>query len=237
MARTKQTPISQNVDRPVVAAGSDIQSTERRLTPRPTQGKAPNKGGKQPRKHLSKKLLCLGAHQLEELRSLTIIDPRLVALCEICWCQKSTECLIMKYIPLENTHQCNTSTGELRICSISPSVESLPYPSFMDHHSSHFIGRFREAMIDVLAPEGKISLLTSSTIFTISITSRISKLGQPLYILQTSYMHSVSMATKITLLQWHVILKPVHQEKPLTILRGHSQLPHRNSHNQGCMKY
>ena len=73
MARMKQTPRNPNVDRPVTALGSDIQSTERRPTPRPTQDKVPNKGGKQPRKHLSKKLLHLGAPQLEESRSLTII--------------------------------------------------------------------------------------------------------------------------------------------------------------------
>ena len=56
MARTKQTPRNPNVDRPVVAVGSDIQSAERRLTPRSTQGKVQNKGGKQPRKHITKKL-------------------------------------------------------------------------------------------------------------------------------------------------------------------------------------
>ena len=61
MARTKQTPRNPNIDRPVAAVRSDIQSTERRPTPRPTQGKVPNKGGNQPRKHISKKLLCLGA--------------------------------------------------------------------------------------------------------------------------------------------------------------------------------
>ena len=43
MARMKQTPRNPNVDRPVAAVGSDIQSAERRPTPRPTQGKVPNK--------------------------------------------------------------------------------------------------------------------------------------------------------------------------------------------------
>ena len=43
MARTKQTPRNPNIERPVVAVGSDIQSTERRLTPRPTQEKSPTK--------------------------------------------------------------------------------------------------------------------------------------------------------------------------------------------------
>ena len=61
MARTKQTPRNSNIDRPIVAIGSDIQLTERRPTPKPMLNKTPVKGGKQPRKHLSKKLLCLGA--------------------------------------------------------------------------------------------------------------------------------------------------------------------------------
>ena len=39
MARTMQTPRNPNIDRPIAAVGSDIQSAERRLTPRPTQGK------------------------------------------------------------------------------------------------------------------------------------------------------------------------------------------------------
>ena len=145
----------------------------------------------------------------------------------------------LQYIPLGNTYRCNTSTGELRICTISPSIESLPHLSFMDHHSWCFIGRFRETMEDVYAPEGKITPLTrlpttetpGSTIFTLSITSRISKFGQHLYILQTSHMHSNSIDTKRTLLQWHVTLKPAHQEKPLTLLRRHPQLVQQNSHN------
>ena len=36
MARTKQTPRNPNIDRPAVAIGSDIQSTERRPTLKPT---------------------------------------------------------------------------------------------------------------------------------------------------------------------------------------------------------
>ena len=74
MVRTKQTPRRQtNRDRPVAVLGSDIQSTERRLTPRPTLGKVQSKRGKQPRKHLSKKLLHLGAPPTEESKSFTVI--------------------------------------------------------------------------------------------------------------------------------------------------------------------
>ena len=59
--RTKQTPRNPNIERPVAAIGNDIQYTERKPTPRPTPGKVPSKGGKEPRKHLSKILLHLGA--------------------------------------------------------------------------------------------------------------------------------------------------------------------------------
>ena len=58
MARTKQTPRNPNRDRPIAGVGNNIQSIEGRPTPRPTeQGKVLGKGGKQPRKSLSKKLL------------------------------------------------------------------------------------------------------------------------------------------------------------------------------------
>ena len=84
MARTKQTPRNPNVDRPVVAVGSDIQSTERRPTPRPTQGKVSNKGGKQLRKHFSKKVLYLGAPPVGGIKKPHHYRPSLIALCEIC---------------------------------------------------------------------------------------------------------------------------------------------------------
>ena len=57
MARMKQTPRNLNVNQPKPAVGSDIQPTERRPTPRPSSSKTPVKGKKQPRKHLSQKLL------------------------------------------------------------------------------------------------------------------------------------------------------------------------------------
>ena len=80
MVRTKQTPRNPNIDRPVAAVGSDIQSTERRPTPRPPQGKVLGKGGKQPRKHLSKKLLCLGAPPTGGIKKPHHYRPGLVAL-------------------------------------------------------------------------------------------------------------------------------------------------------------
>ena len=96
MARAKQTPRNPNIDRPVAMVGSDIPSTERRPTPRPTQGKISSKGGKQLRKHLSKKFLCLHAPPMGGIKKPHWYRPGLVALCEIHRYQKSTECQIKK---------------------------------------------------------------------------------------------------------------------------------------------
>ena len=56
MARTKQTPRNPNIDRPVAAVVSDIPSTERRLTPRSTQGKILSKGGQAAKKTFIKEI-------------------------------------------------------------------------------------------------------------------------------------------------------------------------------------
>ena len=96
MARTKQTPRNPNIDRSIAAIGSDIQSTERSPAPKPTLNKAPVKGGKQPRKHLSKKLLHLGATPTGGIKKPHQYRPGLVALREIKRYQKSMECLIKK---------------------------------------------------------------------------------------------------------------------------------------------
>ena len=54
MAQTKCTPKNPQVHRPVTSIGKDIQ------LPRKDMQKAPVKGGKQPRKHLSHKILRKG---------------------------------------------------------------------------------------------------------------------------------------------------------------------------------
>ena len=58
--------------------------------------KAPVKGGKQPRKHLSQKLLQLGATHTREIKKPHCYRPGMVALREIRRYQKSTECLIKR---------------------------------------------------------------------------------------------------------------------------------------------
>ena len=79
MVRTKQTPRNPNIDRRVAVIGSDIQSTKGRPTPRPTLGKVLSKGGKQPRKHLSKKLLYLGTPPTAGIKKTHCYRPGLVA--------------------------------------------------------------------------------------------------------------------------------------------------------------
>ena len=56
MVHTKQTPRNPQVSRPTTAIGSDIQPKQR-SNPKLMSKKIPMKGGKQPRKHLSWKLL------------------------------------------------------------------------------------------------------------------------------------------------------------------------------------
>ena len=57
MARMKQTPKNPHVNRLKLAVGSDVQHTEGRVPLKPPTRKAPVKGGKQPQKHLLKKLI------------------------------------------------------------------------------------------------------------------------------------------------------------------------------------
>ena len=95
---------------------------------------------------------------------------------------------------------------------------------------------------DVYPTESKITTTTkfstmettSSKLSTLSITGRISELGQYLYILQTTHLHSNLTTEERTFFQWHVTLQQIHQEKPLTLLRGCPQLAHWNSHDQRC---
>ena len=122
MAKTKQTPRNPNIDRPVAVVGSDIQSTERRLTPRPTQGKIPSKGGKQPRKHLSKKLPHLCTLPMGGIEKPHQYRPSLLALHDICRYQKSAKCLIKKS-PFQKLIW--ESSQEYQICPQGPGTPSM----------------------------------------------------------------------------------------------------------------
>ena len=97
-------------------------------------------------------------------------------------------------------------------------------------------------MEDVYTTEGKITPttkfssaeITGPKLPTISITSRVSKLGQHLHLIQTSHTLSNPTTEERTLFQWYVTFKQMHQEKHLTLLRGHPQLADQKSHNQRC---
>ena len=68
MAQTKCTPKNPQIHRPVTAVGKDVQPPQKQML------KAPVKGGKQPRKHISHKVLRKELFLQEELKSLIYID-------------------------------------------------------------------------------------------------------------------------------------------------------------------
>ena len=92
----KQTPRNPNINQPKAAIGTDVQSTKVRPTPRPALSKTPVKGGKQPWKHLSWKLLHLGAPPTGGIKKPHHYRPGMVALREIRRYENTTECLIKR---------------------------------------------------------------------------------------------------------------------------------------------
>ena len=77
MAQTKCTPKNPQIHRPAIAVGKDIQP------PRKHMQKAPVKGGKQPRKHLSHKILRKGIAPTGGIKKPHRYQPGMVALREI----------------------------------------------------------------------------------------------------------------------------------------------------------
>ena len=51
-------------------------------------------------------------------------------------------------------------TEVLGVCIIPASIESLPHPPFLDHHSSHIIGKSGEATENVYYTDGKNTTTT-----------------------------------------------------------------------------
>ena len=94
MARTKHTPKNPHIHRPVTAVGRDVQP------PRKDIPQAPRKGGKQPRKFISHKILRKGIKPTRGLKKPHRYRPGLVALREIRCYQSSTENLI-KWTPFQ----------------------------------------------------------------------------------------------------------------------------------------
>ena len=90
MVQTKCTPKNPQIHRPVTAIGKDVQP------PRKQMQRAPVKGGKQPRKHISHNMLRKGITPTGGIKKPHSYQPGMVALREIRWYQRSTEYLIKR---------------------------------------------------------------------------------------------------------------------------------------------
>ena len=84
--------------------------------------KAPVKGGKQPRKHLSHKILRKGIAPTGGIKKPHRYQPGMVALREIRWYQRSTENLIKK-TPFQKLIR--EISQEYRICPDGPGTPSV----------------------------------------------------------------------------------------------------------------
>ena len=90
MARTKCTPKNPHIQKPITAVGKDVQPLRKDIP------QAPRKGGKQPRKFISQKMLRKGMRPTEGLKKPHRYRPGMVALREIRRYQTSTENLIKR---------------------------------------------------------------------------------------------------------------------------------------------
>ena len=111
MARTKHTPRNPHIQRPITAGGTDVQP------PRKDIPQAPRKGGKQPRKFISQKMLRKGMRPTGGLKKPHRYRPGMVALREIRHYQRSTENLI-KHTPFQKLIR--EISQEYRICPDGP---------------------------------------------------------------------------------------------------------------------
>ena len=116
MARTKHTPKNPQIHRPVTAIGRDIQP------PRKDIPQAPRKGGKQPRKFISHKMLRKGMRPTGGLKKPHRYQPGMVALREIRCYQRSTENII-KRTPFQKLIR--KISQEYRICPDGPGTPSV----------------------------------------------------------------------------------------------------------------
>ena len=110
----------------MTAIGKDVQP------PRKDMQKAPVNGGKQPRKHLSHKILRKGITPTGGIKKPHRYQPGMVALREIRWYQRSTKNLIKK-TPFQKLIR--EISQEYRIC---PDVSWYPFSarSFPIHCNS-----------------------------------------------------------------------------------------------------
>ena len=116
MARTRCTPKKPHIQRPVTAVGKDVQP------PRKDIPQAPRKGGKQPRKFISHKMLRKGIKPTGGLKKPHRYRPGMVALIELRRYQRSTENLI-KWNPFQKLIR--EISQEYRICPDGPGTPSV----------------------------------------------------------------------------------------------------------------
>ena len=116
MAQTKCTPKNPQIHQPIYAIGKDIQPPQKDMQ------KAHVKGGKQPRKHLSHKILRKGITPTEGIKKPRRYQPGMVALREIRQYQRSTENLIKK-TPFQKLIR--EVSQEYRMCSDGPGTPSV----------------------------------------------------------------------------------------------------------------
>ena len=131
MAQSKCTPKNPQIHRPVTAIGKDVQPSRKDMQ------KAPVKGGKQPRKHLSHKILRKGITPTGGIKKPHRYQPGMVALREIRRYQRSTENLIKK-TPFQKLIR--EISQEYRICPDGPGT-----PSVQVHFQSTAIAALQEA--------------------------------------------------------------------------------------------
>ena len=156
MARTKQTPKNPHLSRLTTAICSDVQP-KGRTKPKPMPSKAPVKGGKQPWKHLSQKILRQDATPTGGIKKPHYYRPGMVALREIRRYQKSTKCLI-KRSPFQKLIR--EISQEYRVCpdgSGTPSVhvrfQSTAIAALQEAAENFIVGLFKD--VNLLAVHAK----------------------------------------------------------------------------------
>ena len=131
MVWTKCIPKNPQIHWPVATIGKDVQ------LPWKDMPKAPMKGGKQPRKHLSHKILRKGIAPTGGIKKPHRYQSGMVALREIRHYQRSTENLIKK-TPFPKLIR--EISQEYRICPDGPGT-----PSVQVHFQSTAIAALQEA--------------------------------------------------------------------------------------------
>ena len=116
MARTKCTPKNPQLHKPVTALGKDVQPHRKDIP------QAPRKGGKQPRKSISHKMLRKRMRPTRGLKKPHRYRPGMVALREIRRYQRSTDNLI-KQTPFQKLIR--EISQEYRICPDGPGTPSV----------------------------------------------------------------------------------------------------------------